>query len=124
MNHIIADMLCVAVGGFFGALARYGVSTWANRRFPSVVPRATLFVNLSGSLLLGLLAGGNWGTAVTLLLGTGFMGAYTTFSTFNVENVQLARRKQWSALSLYVGISYIAGIALAFAGHSLGVMLH
>lgn len=87
------------------------------------MPFATWAINLSGSFLLGLLAGAAWGDNVSLLLGTGFMGAYTTFSTFNVENVQLAREKKWKTLALYVGTSYVFGIVLAYGGDLLGASM-
>jgi len=115
--------LWVAIGGFFGACARYGLSDWAGKRFPSRLPRATLFINLSGSFLLGVLLGAKPGEAAYLLLGTGFMGAYTTFSTFNTENVQLIRNKAWGTLALYMAASYALGIALAFAGTWIGAAL-
>ncbi|WP_027092403.1 fluoride efflux transporter CrcB [Cohnella thermotolerans] len=120
---MIGHLILVAIGGFFGACARYGISTWFNRRFSSVMPFATWAINLSGSFLLGLLAGAAWGDNVSLLLGTGFMGAYTTFSTFNVENVQLAREKKWKTLALYVGTSYVFGIVLAYGGDLLGASM-
>lgn len=112
----------VAMGGFFGACARYGVNIWFSR-FPSTLPRATLAVNLSGSFLLGLLTGENWGNAVYLLVGTGFLGTYTTFSTFKVENVQLARSKEWKVLMIYICSSYVLGILLAYVGDFLGTTI-
>lgn len=120
---MIENWMFVAIGGCFGALARYGLSHWVNRRYPSVLPRATLFINVSGSFLLGLLMGANWGNAVSLLLGAGFMGAYTTFSTFNVENVQLLRNKQRKVLSIYLLSSYVGGILLAYVGVLLGTAI-
>ena len=98
----------IAIGGFFGAMTRYGLSQWSNKRWPSVIPVGTLFINLSGSFLARGSCGRDWDCLVSLLLGTGFMGAYTTFSTFYVENVQLVRKKEWKALTLYVGFSYTA----------------
>ncbi|MCS7461938.1 fluoride efflux transporter CrcB [Paenibacillus doosanensis] len=117
------NLLLVAIGGFLGACARYGFSTWFNKRYPAILPRATLLINLSGSFLLGLLAGAAWGDAVYLLIGTGFMGAYTTFSTFNVENIQLVRNKEWKALLIYVAASYVLGLLLAYAGISVGMTM-
>jgi len=117
---MIGNAMLIAVGGFFGACARYGLGAWANKRFPSPMPLATLGINLSGSFLLGAIAGAGWGSAVYDLLGIGFMGAYTTFSTFSVENVQLIRDKAWKALFAYMGISSAGGIALACLGFILG----
>lgn len=117
---MIGNIALVALGGFFGAVARYGVSVRFNNRFASPFPWATLFINLSGSFALGLLTGADWGNGVSLCLGTGFMGAYTTFSTFNTENVMLAKNKKWRQLLLYVGSSYVLGLLLAYAGYLCG----
>lgn len=83
-----AEMLCVAAGGALGALCRHGVSLWCADRFGKAFPCGTLLVNVSGSLLMGLLAGcwQRWGTpsAFALFAGAGFLGALTTFSTFSM----------------------------------------
>ncbi|CAI6049567.1 Putative fluoride ion transporter CrcB [Cohnella sp. JJ-181] len=120
---MIGHVVWVAVGGFCGAWARFGFGAWGKSRFRTALPLATMLINLSGSFLLGLLAGGDWGSAVSLLLGTGFMGAYTTFSTFNVENINLIRDRAWRVLLLYVAGSYALGIVLAWAGYELGLLL-
>jgi CrcB protein len=117
---MVWNVILVAVGGFFGAVSRYGISNWMKKRFPSAIPYGTLFINLTGAFLLGIIAGSGLQHSLTLLLGTGFMGAYTTFSTFKLENVQLGKQKQWGALLVYLGISYTAGILLAFLGYLLG----
>lgn len=119
----VVQLLLVAAGGFLGAVSRYGASAWINRKFPAMLPRATLGVNLSGSFLLGLLAGANGGESLGLFLGTGFMGAYTTFSTLNVELTSLARQGAWSVWSGYLAATYGFGIALAYAGYRLGAFL-
>ena len=79
-----AEMLCVAAGGALGALCRHRVSLWCADRFGRAFPYGTLLVNVSGSLLMGLLAGcwQRWGTssAAALFAGAGFLGALTTFS--------------------------------------------
>ena len=82
-----AEMLCVAAGGALGALCRHGVSLWCADRFGKAFPCGTLIVNVSGSLLMGLLAGcwQRWGTSsvFALFAGAGFLGALTTFSIAN-----------------------------------------
>ena len=82
-----AEMLCVAAGGALGALCRHGVSLWCVDRFGKAFPCGTLLVNVSGSLLMGLLAGcwQRWGTSsvFALFAGAGFLGALTTFSFAN-----------------------------------------
>lgn len=86
-----AEMLCVAAGGALGALCRHGVSLWCADRFGKAFPCGTLLVNVSGSLLMGLLAGcwQRWGTSsvFALFAGAGFLGALTTFSTFSMDTL-------------------------------------
>jgi CrcB protein len=117
------NVLLVGAGGFFGAMARFFVSKWFAGRFQSAIPYGTLSINLAGSFLLGLMAGAEPWNAVRLLIGTGFLGAFTTFSTFKVESVRLWAEKRYLAFWAYIGLSYTAGIALAFAGFWLGESL-
>jgi fluoride exporter len=114
------NAILVAVGGFFGALARFSISHYFKRKKSSSFPIATLFVNLLGSFLLGYIAGTGQKGHLPLLFGTGFMGAFTTFSTFNLENSQFIVNKKWNRLFIYLGISYTFGIILAFLGMELG----
>lgn len=108
----------VAVGGGFGAVSRLLVGRLlAGGSFPW----ATVVVNLVGCFALGLLLGvTNDGVpshrAVRVALGTGFLGAFTTFSTFSVEAVALAEKERWLAAGLYVGGQVVVGLALAMAG--------
>jgi fluoride exporter len=120
---MIWDSFLVGVGGFFGAIARYCSNQWIARRVSSKFPYGTLFVNLLGSFLLGLIIGGKWGTSIDLLFGTGFMGAFTTFSTFKVDSLQLGKQKDWKVLGLYLGMSYLFGILLAFLGYKMGAWI-
>lgn len=114
------NCLFVAVGGFFGAIARFGISKWMNSRFPSMFPIATLFVNLTGAFLLGLMIGKNMTHTFQLLFGTGFMGAFTTFSTFKLETIQLKIKGKWGLIGSYLFISYVGGMLLAFFGLYIG----
>lgn len=113
------NVCMIVIGGCCGAIARHIVSQFVGKRFSSFLPYGTLSVNLLGSFLLGWLYGGQMDTSILLLLGTGFMGAFTTFSTLSVEIVQLSRNKQWKSVWVYVGATYIAGIMLAFLGYSI-----
>lgn len=113
----------VAIGGFFGAIARFGISNWIKGKYPATFPLATLFINLTGAFLLGLMIGANLGNSYRLLLGTGFMGAFTTFSTFKLEIIQLHLKRNWKLMIVYLGLSYTLGILLAFIGIQLGGIL-
>jgi CrcB protein len=117
------NIALVAIGGFFGAMSRFGMSGWIKRKTATLFPIATLIINLIGAFLLGVIMGGNFSNDWRLLLGTGFMGAFTTFSTFKLENIQLHMGKKWDMLILYLCISYTFGILLAFAGMRIGAIL-
>jgi CrcB protein len=114
-------VLWVAVAGAAGAVTRYGVGrAFSTRDFPWV----TLTINLTGSFLLGLLLGvateREWPELATLTVGTGFLGAYTTFSTFSHETVTLARTDRLGLAALYVAASVAGGLASATAGWATG----
>lgn len=114
-------IVLVMIGGFFGAFARFSISQLVKSRMSSAFPIATLLVNLIGAFLLGLIIGYGIDDTWKLLLGTGFMGAFTTFSTFKLENIQLHAKRNWKVLTGYLAISYIGGVFLAFAGIMLGI---
>ncbi|EWG11633.1 fluoride efflux transporter CrcB [Cytobacillus firmus] len=116
-------VLLVGIGGFFGAISRLWVSQFISKRFVSDFPAATLIINLMGSLLLGILVGSGIEGSLYMLLGTGFMGAFTTFSTFKLEAIQLHMDKRKKELILYNVLSYGGGILLALLGFELGMLL-
>lgn len=123
--------LLVTVGAAVGAPARWWVDravtrAVAGRTGAQDVPWGTLTVNLVGSLLLGVVAGltVRLGTdVVALLVGTGFCGAFTTFSTFAVETVRLADAGRWRAAAANVVGSVALGLVLATLGYAVGVRL-
>ncbi|SIR53220.1 fluoride efflux transporter FluC [Domibacillus enclensis] len=83
-------MTMVAIGGFFGAVSRFWVSNQLNKQS---FPFGTLLVNILGAFFLGLLVGSDPGESEQLLFGTGFLGAFTTFSTwmFEVKNMDVKK---------------------------------
>ncbi|MCP8966977.1 fluoride efflux transporter CrcB [Ectobacillus ponti] len=115
--------LLVAAGGFCGAIVRFWISSVWKARYRGSFPFATLFINVTGAFLLGLLWGARAGEEVLLLCGTGFMGAYTTFSTMKLETVQLLQQKRLLSFGLYLLVTYCLGIALAFLGYETGALL-
>ncbi len=113
--------ILVGIGGLLGANARYLVSVWAARRIGPNFPYGTLIVNLSGSLLLGFLVTVIAGLAayereVQLLVPVGFVGAYTTFSTFAYESVGLVRRRAYGLAVTNVLGSTMLGLLGAWIG--------
>ncbi|SFS62231.1 fluoride efflux transporter CrcB [Paenibacillus sp. 453mf] len=111
------------VGGMAGAMLRYGLGKIISRKAAaagSSFPWGTWVINISGSLLLGILYVLT-GEGILLplwwaVLGIGFCGAYTTFSTFGYETMQLIREHLRIQAALYVMSSIIMGVAAAFAG--------
>ncbi|PFS63775.1 fluoride efflux transporter CrcB [Bacillus cereus] len=114
------EALLVATGGFFGAITRFAISNWFKKRNKTTFPIATFLINITGAFLLGYIIGNGITTSWQLLLGTGFMGAFTTFSTFKLESVQLFNRKNFGILFLYLSATYTIGILFAFLGMKLG----
>ena len=110
------SFLLVGIGGFFGAIARFAVSNYVKARYGGAFPYSTFFINVLGSFLLGLLVGSSVDDRVLLLFGTGFMGAFTTFSTFKLELTQLGVGKKGNVFFSYITASYVCGIAAAFCG--------
>jgi CrcB protein len=114
----------VAAAGFLGAASRYGIGSWMPDGGGTGMPWATLLINLAGSWLLGLLIGTALRRPLPLWFreaaGTGFLGAFTTFSAFNAQLAELVRHEQFGIAAAYVLLSAGAGWLLAASGLSLG----
>jgi fluoride exporter len=118
-------VLAVASGGAAGALARFGVDSLIERRVDSLFPWSTFAINMSGCFLNGLLV-----AAVVDALGApawmarglivGFLGAYTTFSTFGAETYELTEMRQWALAVANVAGSAAVGVAAVALGQALG----
>lgn len=120
------NFLFVAMAGAIGAPARYLLDMWVQRRVGRVFPWGTLAINVSGSVLLGFITGlalfHGLPQAPKLLVGTGFCGAYTTFSTFVFESARLSEEgANRQAIGNIVG-SVLAGLAGAAAGLALAAL--
>ncbi len=112
-------LLMIALGAAVGAPARYLTDRAVQSRHESVMPWGTLNVNVIGSLVLGALTGA--GTAVSpavmALIGTGFCGALTTYSTFSFETWRLIEEESYGSAVANVVVSVVAGLAAAFVGY-------
>ncbi|HLI24534.1 MAG TPA: fluoride efflux transporter CrcB [Acidimicrobiales bacterium] len=116
----------VAAGGLVGAPARFLVDRWATSRTGGAFPWGTLVINVTGSLLLGVISGlvahHVLGPAAAAVAGTGFCGAYTTFSTFSYETVRLLEEGETGAGLLNAAGSLVLGLAAAMAGIGLAAL--
>jgi fluoride exporter len=120
-------VLLVLIGGALGAPVRYVVDLMVQSRHDSVLPWGTFVVNAAGSLVLGATAGSvaaaggpHW---LLTLVGTGFCGALTTFSTFSFETVRLAEEGALAAAVVNVAGSVVVGAAACAAGWSVATAL-
>jgi CrcB protein len=122
------NILLIGAGGFLGALARYAVALWIGQRWGRSFPLGTFIVNISGSFLIGLLmslfterflVNPQW----RLLLVVGFLGAYTTFSTFEYETGTLLKDGEWLIAGLNVTVSVVAGLLALKCGEVLAKIL-
>jgi CrcB protein len=118
-------LMMIALGAAVGAPARYLSDRAIQSRHETVFPWGTLTVNLVASLVLGIVMGA--GSAVNpnlaLLIGTGFCGALSTYSTFGYETLRLAQDGARFYAAANIGLSLVAGIGAAAFGWSLGVSL-
>lgn len=118
-----AAWIGVALLGGVGALARFLLDAAVAEGAAGPFPAGTLAVNLSGAVVLGLLAGlALHGAALTIVAGGG-LGSYTTFSTWMFESQRLGEAGRASLLWLNVGLSLLAGLLAVTLGHWLGGLL-
>jgi CrcB protein len=119
----LSKIMLVALGGAFGAVARYLVNISPLGTQFGKFPLATFAVNITGSFLVGLLVSvgsrADISDNVKIMLVTGFLGAFTTFSAFEFETFALMKERHFATALLYV----ILSIAFGFIGVMLGVWL-
>ncbi|MCL4529939.1 MAG: fluoride efflux transporter CrcB [Chloroflexi bacterium] len=125
LSKDMETFLLISLGAIFGANLRYWVGGWAANRFGTVFPYGTLIINLTGSFVLGLfmtlaterfLIDPRW----RLIVALGFLGGYTTFSSYTYESMSLLLNGEtWLGLLDLLGSSIFGGLAVA-AGILLG----
>lgn len=119
---MIKTMALIAAGGVAGSLCRYLIYTLVTKNIDQLFPAGTFIVNASGCLLIGILWGisqkhGGTNADFQALLMIGFCGAYTTFSAFTLENLQLISKGYFFTALLYSALSLVIGIAMTFTGY-------
>jgi len=123
MDVNVSFILAVAVGGALGSVARYLVGIGAGKLFGTDFPWGTLIINITGSFLMGVLAGlfatrWNLPQAARIFLTVGICGGYTTFSTFSLDSFYLIERGELVASAAYmVGSVVLSVCALIGAMH-------
>lgn len=118
-------IVAIAIGGAAGAVARYLVDGWVSERTGGAFPFGTLVVNVSGAFLLGLLATlaldrSLLPAAIRPAVFVGFIGAYTTFSTWMLETWRLAEQDAWLGAVANIGGSVVLGLVALAAGIAVG----
>ncbi|MCX8157942.1 MAG: fluoride efflux transporter CrcB [Verrucomicrobiae bacterium] len=121
----------IFIGGGLGSLARYWISGWVASRIGEVFPWGTLFVNVSGSFLIGLLAtvtdpdGRFWlGATARQFLLLGCLGGYTTFSSFSWQTLNLIREGQWAWAAANALLSLFLCLLAVAAGYFAGMFIN
>ena len=116
----------VAVAAGLGAVARYLLDQFVGHRLSNEFPYGTLVINVSGSLLLGLVLGlamhHGLTNAATTVIGAGFAGGYTTLSTWAYETMVLAEEREYRQAAINVAASAGLGLAAAAAGFALALL--
>lgn len=118
----------IALGGAIGALARFAVGSYVGNRMGTRFPYGTMLINLTGSFLIGvamtvIAERASVNRNIVYLVPIGFIGAYTTFSTFEFETIRLVQDGQVFAAFANVGLSVLIGFAMVWLGVVAGRML-
>jgi fluoride exporter len=112
----LPEVIAVAAAGAAGTLSRYSLDQWLHRRYPRASTGPILLINITGSLMLGFLAGlvlfHDAPAELRTIAGTGFCASYTTFSTAMFETTTLLRERGWTAASRHA-IGTLAASCLA-----------
>ncbi len=113
--------LLVMLGGAIGAMLRYGLGAWVQGLLGPGFPWSTFLINITGSLLIGLVLRLSLEGALSpewrLFLAVGMLGGYTTFSTFSWETLTLVQQGEWFKAFLYVAGSVVLGFVLVWLAY-------
>ena len=129
MQEILQNLLCVALGSVFGGSARYFLSGLIGRSVGETFPWGTLTVNVTGCFAIGVLAATAGGQALTYmqvwwqLAVVGFLGTYTTVSSFSLQTLALARDGDWPRAAGNILLSLTLCLAAVALGLGIAVIL-
>ena len=125
LKTVLISAFVVGLGGFLGALARYGLTGLVHRHVPfTTFPYGTLVVNLVGCLIIGFVAGLTetrplFGPEFRTFIRIGVLGAFTTFSTFAYETFAMIREDDFLYAVANVGLHMVLGLAFVWIGYVL-----
>jgi CrcB protein len=117
----VIKYIMVALGGAIGAIARFGLGAYVGNRWGTRFPYGTFIINISGSFLVGLILTllterSHWSPNWRYLIPVGFIGAYTTFSTFEYETLRSLQDGQATVALLNVVLSVVLGFVAVWLG--------
>lgn len=112
--------ILVGIGGIFGSITRYALGKLISEKANTLFPIGTLLINITGAVLLGLVSSIQLDNSLYLLLADGFLGAYTTFSTFMYEGFNLIAENEKLNAFIYIVGTTLIGIICYKLGFLLG----
>lgn len=117
------DLVLVGIGGALGSLVRYRLGKLVADKFNTTFPIGTFIINITGAILLGIVSSLDIGRNVYILLSDGFLGAYTTFSTFMYEGFNLFQENEKMNAFTYISGSLFLGIIGYILGFEMGKLI-
>jgi len=121
---MLRTLLLIGLGGFLGSISRFLIALGMNRIFQSVLPIGTLFVNILGCLLIGIIYSlaeqkNMLSPELRVFLSVGFCGGFTTYSSFAFEKFNLIKTGDFLLLAVYLGASVFLGLIAVYAGSQI-----
>ncbi|MBV4418462.1 fluoride efflux transporter CrcB [Clostridium tyrobutyricum] len=113
------NFLIVGMGGMFGSLTRYSLGQYIQKHLGKYFPIGTIIINITGALVLGVLNAANLNPKFYILLCDGFLGAYTTFSTFMFDGIKLFDTNSKINAISYILITIVFGILAYMIGYKI-----
>ncbi len=121
---MLRTLLLIGLGGFLGSISRFLIALGMNRVFQSVLPIGTLFVNILGCLLIGIIYSlaeqkNMLSPELRVFLSVGFCGGFTTYSSFAFEKFNLIKTGDFFLLAVYLGASVFLGLIAVYTGSQI-----